>query len=125
MIGGIGTDIIEIKRIQQAVEANQRFLLKNFTEKERDYFEKRNKAYASIAGNFAAKEAVSKALGTGFSGFGLIDIEVLRDDKGGPVVFLYGRAKEIARDKKISKIWVSISHCRAYATAYAIAEISL
>ena len=125
MIGGIGTDMIEIERIRKAVRQNARFLLKNFTLKEQAYFAKRNNAYESMSGNFAAKEAVSKALGTGFREFGLIDVEILRDALGAPVVFLYGRAEEIAREKNITNIWVSISHCKAYATAYAIAEISL
>lgn len=125
MIIGIGNDIIEIKRIQKAVDENPKFLLKYFTLKEQDYFKKRNHSCETIAGNFAAKEAVSKALGTGFSGFGPIDIEIRRNKAGGPEVFLYGKAKELAEEKKITKIWVSISHCKAYATAYSIAEISL
>ena len=125
MIAGIGNDIIEIERIQKAVDRKPKFLLKYFTPKEQAYFEKRNNSYESIAGNFAGKEAVSKALGTGFSGFGPIDIEIIRNEKGGPVVFLHGRAKEIAKEKNIRKIWVSISHCKAYATAYSIAEIGL
>lgn len=125
MIVGIGNDIIEIQRIQRVVETNPRFLLKNFTSKEQTYFKKRNYSYESIAGNFAAKEAVSKALGTGFSGFGAIDIEITRNKKGGPVVFLHGKAKEIAKEKGITTIWVSISHCKVYATAYSIAEKGL
>lgn len=125
MITGIGTDIIEVERIRQAVTQNSRFILKNFTAKEQEYFRTRNNSCESIAGNFAAKEAVSKALGTGFSGFGLIDIEITRDNLGAPVAALYGRAREVAREKGITKIWVSISHCKAYATAYSIAEISL
>lgn len=125
MIAGIGTDMIEIERIRKAATQNPRFLTKNFTLKEQEYFNKRKGAYESIAGNFAAKEAVSKALGTGFSGFGLVDIEITRDAKGAPLVFLYGKAKQVAREKGITNIWVSISHCIAYATAYAIAEISL
>ncbi len=125
MIAGIGNDIIETKRIKKAVETNPKFLLKYFTSKERNYFEERNHSYESIAGNFAAKEAVSKALGTGFSGFGPIDIEISRNEAGGPVVFLYGRAKKLAEERGIIQIWVSISHCKAYATAYSIAEIGL
>ena len=125
MITGIGNDIIEIERIKKAVEGNPKFLQKHFTLKEQEHFKKRNYSYETIAGNFAAKEAVSKALGTGFSGFGPIDIEISRNKVGGPVVFLHGKAKELAEEKNIEKVWVSISHCRAYATAYSIAEIGL
>lgn len=123
MIVGVGTDIIEIGRISKAVSRNKRFILKNFTVKEQVYFEKQSYRAESIAGNFAAKEAVSKALGTGFKGFGLKDIEVLRNEQGGPVVFLYGKAKQISMNHNIDHIWVSISHCKAYATAVAVAEI--
>ena len=122
MIAGVGTDIIEIERIVKAVTHNPRFILKNFTLKEQSYFKKRKNSYQTIAGNFAAKEAISKALGTGFSGFGLIDIEVTRDKQGAPIAFLYGKAEQVAKEKNITNIWVSISHCTAYATAYAIAE---
>lgn len=123
MIVGIGTDIIEVERISKAVKKNGRFLLKNFTLKEQGYFKERNNATETIAGNFAAKEAVSKALGTGFKGFGLIDIEILRNQEGTPVVFLYGQARRVSGDKNIDHIWVSISHCKTYATATAVAEI--
>ena len=122
MIAGIGTDIIEIERINKAILNTPQFMLKSFTAKEQDYFRQRKNAVESIAGNFAAKEAISKALGTGFRGFGLMDIEILRDDLGAPVVFLHGKAKDIKNKKNITNIWVSISHCKAYATAYAIAE---
>lgn len=122
MIAGIGTDIIEIERINKALLNTPQFMEKSFTIKEREYFKLRKDAVESIAGNFAAKEAVSKALGTGFRGFGLMDIEILRDDLGRPVAFLHGKAQHIGKEKDIVNIWVSISHCKVYATAYAIAE---
>lgn len=125
MIAGVGTDMIEIERIQKAVEQNPKFILKNFTSKEQAYFEKRKGSYETIAGNFAAKEAISKALGTGFTRFGLSDVEITRNEKGGPIVFLYGQADQVAKEKNITNIWVSISHCKAYAIAYAVAEIGL
>lgn len=124
MIAGIGTDIIEISRIQKVITGTPEFMIKSFTIKEQEYFKSRNNTAQTIAGNFAAKEAISKALGTGFSGFGLIDIEVLRDEKGMPIAILHGKAKQIQSQKGIQKIWVSISHCKNYATAYAIAEKS-
>ena len=124
MIAGIGTDIIEIDRIKKAIGQTPRFMMKGFTTKELEYFRMRCNAPETIAGNFAAKEAVSKALGTGFTKFGLLDIEILRDDLGKPIVFLHGEAKAIGKEKDIATIWVSISHCKAYATAYAVAEKS-
>lgn len=123
MIVGIGNDIIEISRIKNAIEYTPRFLAKNFTDKELEYFNTKKHISQSVAGNFAAKEAVSKALGTGFRKFGLLDIEVLRDEKGRPVVYLYGEAENIRKQKSIDCIWVTISHCKEYATSSAIAEI--
>ena len=69
MIIGIGTDIIEIDRIENAINNNKRFLEKVFTIKEIEMFKKRNMRSEIVAGNFAAKEAISKALGTGFRYF--------------------------------------------------------
>ena len=77
---------------------------------------------SSLAGNFAAKEAVAKALGTGFVGFGPRDIEVLRDKAGAPTVLLYRRALERCRQLGADKIWVTISHGREVAMATAVAE---
>lgn len=122
MIKGIGTDIVEITRIKKIVDKNSRFLSRNFTKAENDYFNTKKKPYESIAGNFAAKEAISKALGTGFSGFGLLDIEVTRNNKGAPTVTLYNKALDIKKSNNISQILVTISHCEKYAVAFATAE---
>jgi len=118
MVLGIGTDIIEIDRIGKAFEKNS-FSTKYFTNAEISLFEKNG--IQSIAGNFAAKESVSKALGTGFINFGLRDIEILRDKKGQPFVNLHNGAKLEADSQKIKKIKVSISHCQKYAVAFVIA----
>ena len=80
MIIGIGTDIIEIERIETAVKRTKNFMNKMFTENEIKIFESRGFRSEVIAGNFAAKEAVSKAVGTGFRDFGVKDIEILRDE---------------------------------------------
>lgn len=123
MIIGIGTDIIEIERVKKAAERTRRFLDKLLTPVERKNMYKGDKyAYTSIAGVFAAKEAVSKALGTGFVTFEMTDIEILKDEKGKPLVKLYNGAKVRADELGIHQIHVSISHCRAYATAFAITE---
>lgn len=79
MIIGIGVDIIEIARIKEAVELNESFIEKLFSKNEIEYLQTRNLRAEYIAGRFAAKEAVSKALGTGFRGFNMKDIEVDRN----------------------------------------------
>ena len=122
MVIGIGTDIIEIKRIEEAVKKNERFLKKYFTQQEQRFFEKRKNNFNTIAATFAPKEAVAKALGTGFRTFGLCDIEILRDGKGKPYVLTYGNAKKLADELNISHILITISHCKEYAVAYAIAQ---
>lgn len=122
MVIGIGTDIIEIKRIKEAVTKNPRFIEKCFTVNEQEFFNNKKNSFQSIAGTFAAKEAVSKALGTGFTIFELKDIEILRDKNGKPYVYIYNKAKETSDKLNISKILVTISHSREYAVAYALAQ---
>ena len=122
MIIGIGVDIIEIERVRQAIQNNKNFLSKLFTEKEIDYFISRKMNSEVIAGNFAAKEAVSKALGTGFRGFSLLDIEILRDQLGKPIVYLSDDMKKIINANH--RINVSISHNRTAAIAFVVLEES-
>ncbi|RRD40616.1 holo-[acyl-carrier-protein] synthase [Leptotrichia sp. OH3620_COT-345] len=113
-IYGIGTDIIEIERIKKAINSTPSFRRKVYTLKEIEHIEKKKNPYASYAGRFAAKEAISKALGTGVRGFSLNDVEILNDELGKPCVTLYNRIKEAA---KILKIQISISHSREYAVS--------
>ncbi|SHE70225.1 holo-ACP synthase [Clostridium fallax] len=122
MILGIGSDIIEINRIENAIENTKGFLQKVFTEEEKKLFLKKSMRSETIAGNFAVKEAVSKALGTGIRGFSLKDIEVLRNDLGKPVVNLYNNALEIAKSLEVKNIHVSISHNKKDAIAYVVLE---
>ena len=121
MIKGIGSDIIEIERIKKAAE-KESFIRKYFTEGEIAYFESKNMRAETIAGNFAAKEAIVKAMGTGFSGFGAEEISVLRKENGKPYVVFEGKAKEKSLSLGITKTELSISHCRDYAMAFAICE---
>ncbi len=117
---GIGTDIIEIKRISDACN-REGFLKKIFTQKEQEYF--KNKKYNSMAANFAGKEAVSKAFGTGFScGVTPVNIEILRDDTGKPYVNLHGEALVLFKSLNLSKIHISLSHSMEYAIAYVMME---
>lgn len=94
-------------------------MLRVYTVRERERFLGRP---ASLAGNFAVKEAVAKLLGTGFRGFSPLEIEVLRDESGRPFVNLFGRAEERRRELGIETIWVSISHSREMASAVAVGE---
>lgn len=121
MIIGIGTDIIEIDRIETAVKRTKNFINKVFTKNEIEIFEARGFKSEIIAGNFAAKEAVSKAVGTGFRSFGVKDIEILRDEFGKPVVNLSDKVYEVLKRRKVN-IYISISHSRTNAIAYAVME---
>lgn len=119
MIYGIGTDIIEIERIEKACK-NERFIERCFTKLERELIQQDSK---KAAGNFAVKEAVAKVFGTGFRGIHLTDIEVLRDSLGKPYIHLYQSAKEMAKERNIITFHVSISNTKEYATAFVIGEI--
>ncbi|MGB9586685.1 MAG: holo-ACP synthase [Armatimonadota bacterium] len=115
MIIGIGTDIIEVGRIERAMKRSPRFCARVFTPAELEYCISCNTPAQRFAGRFAAKEAVAKCLGGSLS---WLDVEILSDDNGGPVVRLSNRASSLANGRKVM---VSISHCRAYAVACAIA----
>ena len=118
MIAGIGTDFVEIYRIEEML-LRGRHLLRIFTTTELAYAKDNA---ATLAGNFAVKEAVSKVFGIGFFGVEPYEIEVLRNEAGAPYVKLYGKAKKIAKDKQISRIHVSITNTREFAQAFAIGE---
>ena len=115
-----GVDIIEIPRIQRALERyGQRFLNRIFTPGEIEYC--RGRA-PNLAGRFAAKEATMKALGTGVRGVGWKDIEVVRAESGAPSVKLHGRAKKRAERLQVLEISLSMSHSREYAVAFVVAQ---
>ena len=114
MIAGIGTDLVEIYRIEEMI-LRGRHLSRIFTTTELAYAK-------DNATTFAVKEAVSKVFGTGFFGVEPYEIEVLRNESGAPYVKLYGNAKEIAKDKQVSRIHVSITNTREFAQAFAIGE---
>jgi holo-[acyl-carrier protein] synthase len=93
-----------------------------YTEREVRYCQARKHAIEHFAGRWAAKEAILKALGTGRSrGVAWTHIEVRNGQDGRPRVLVCGAAREIAREQGIGEILISISHCRTYATAYALA----
>lgn len=119
MIFGVGCDIVEIERFEKI---DKRFFEKYFTQKERELFEKKKYAPQTVAANFAAKEAFSKALGTGVIGFSLCEVEALRDELGKPYINVYGKAEELCKKLGIGKIFISLSHSREMAMAYVVAE---
>jgi holo-[acyl-carrier protein] synthase len=123
VIIGLGTDIIEVVRIGEMIERHgEMFLQRVYTEQEIRYCQRRKAAMQHYAGRWAAKEAVMKTLGTGFSkGVGFKDIEVCTRRSGQPFMVLHGGAEEVARRLGIDDVLISISHCRAYATATALA----
>jgi len=121
MIKGIGTDIIEISRLNALVN-NNKFMSTYYTEKENQYLLGRSNKAESAAAMFAAKEAVSKAIGTGFVGFSPKDVEVTHNEIGKPEITLLDKADIAAKRYGINKVHVSLSHCREYATAYVLAE---
>ncbi|RDY23563.1 holo-ACP synthase [Romboutsia maritimum] len=119
----IGVDVIEIERIKKAISKNAKFIDKIFTEREIEYFESKGFKAESIAGNFAAKEAVSKSIGKGIRGYDFKDIEILRNELGKPIVKTYNNLERICIDYNVLEIKISISHCKEYAVANAIAII--
>lgn len=123
MIVGLGTDIVEIDRIAGMIERHgDSFLDRVFTPAERAYCGGKRHAAQHYAGRWAAKEAAMKALGTGFvPGVGWHDFEVLPEQSGAPRLTLTGGAAEKARSLGIEAILVTMSHCKTYATATAIA----
>lgn len=122
MILGVGTDIIEIERISKAIKRTPKFLEKTFTRKELEFFESKSMKPETIAGNFAAKEAISKAIGTGFRGFTFRDLEILRDDIGKPKVNISDKVKKIINEEDII-FHISISHNKSSAIAFATLEV--
>lgn len=121
MIVGLGNDILEIARIKKAV-LKKDFLKRYFTELEIDLFESKKMNPSTIAANFSAKEAVSKVFGIGVRGFGLKEIEILRDDMGKPYINLYNKAKEISDSIGIIKLHITISHSRELVNVIVIGE---
>ncbi|MCS6852212.1 MAG: holo-ACP synthase [Gemmataceae bacterium] len=122
-IVGIGTDIIDCLRIGRMIEQyGDLFLTRVYTDREIRYCQSRRRAIEHFAGRWAAKEAILKCLGTGWRrGMCWTEIEVRNDPQGKPQVHVGGATKERAQQLQIADIFLSISHCRTYATAYALA----
>ena len=126
----IGTDIVEFSQISEEMVNNPNFAHELLTKDEMKLYEALGamEKVTFLAGRYAAKEAVLKALGTGFSeGIGWLDVEVRRTSKGRPYVVLTGRAREVAREQGVREIPLSLSytHTDAVACAMAITEESV
>ncbi|MEG0070389.1 MAG: holo-ACP synthase [Raoultibacter sp.] len=119
---GLGVDIVEIARMAAILKRTPSFAHKVFSEEEVAYCERFVTPEIHFATRFAAKEAVLKALGTGFSGgIGARDIEVKRNAKGRPSVVLRGAAKRVAAEKGVVELPISLSYTHTDAVACAMA----
>ena len=120
---GIGTDIVDIKRIVKVFkDYPERFPEKVLSTDELNIFLTHPRQKEYLAGRFAAKEAILKALGTGLRNASWTDISVLNDEIGKPLATLKGNLLLMANDKNIKEIHVSISHSDEYAVAFCIIE---
>lgn len=125
VITGLGVDIVDIERMRAALTRHPRMKERIFSAGERAYCDKRNKPEIHYAMRFAAKEAVLKALGQGFSGgIRFTDVEVVRDERGRPEPRLTGRAAEVAEAAGVVEMHLSLSftHSNAVASAVAVTE---
>ena len=122
MIVGLGTDIVECDRIARLIDRHgESFTHRVFTPAEREYCDRHKNSAQNYAGRWAAKEAAMKALGTGFvPPVGWHDFEVLPRRSGAPTMTLTGGAAGVLADRGGAAALVTISHCRAYATATVI-----
>ncbi|HDC4272232.1 TPA: holo-ACP synthase [Enterobacter cloacae] len=118
----IGTDIVEVSRIQRAITNWQSdFLQRVFTPQENIKINREDPNYERASGFWAAKEAVVKALGCGYrDGITFKDIEINHDELGCPHLIFSGRVKELLIEKQMENASLSISHCQHYATAVVI-----
>jgi len=122
-IAGTGLDIVETGRIRQSLEKfGDRFLNRCFLPGEIAYCQGMKLPELHFAARFAAKEAISKAFGTGIGHeLGWRDMEICRHASGEPYVRLHGKGAALAQARGVTQIFVSLSHCREYATASAVA----
>lgn len=127
MIFGVGTDIVDIARIERSVERHgDKFAERILSPEEKEIYHKTKNKINYLAKRFAAKEAVSKALGTGMRhGIDFVQLVITNDELGKPQVVLEGKAQGWSEQNKITKIHLSISDEKQHAVAFAIAEQGL
>jgi holo-[acyl-carrier protein] synthase len=115
----VGIDAVEIPRIRRVYERfGERFLRRVYTEREQARYRGR---INELAARFAAKEAVSKALGTGLHGMDWRDVEIMPDPRGKPLVYLYGRARARAQYLGLTEFAISLTHTNELALAFVVA----
>ena len=124
MIIGVGTDICSVARMERmAQKYGPRFLDRVFTREEQDRCRRKAGTAERLAARFAAKEAMMKALGTGWAcGIKFLDIRVSNEFGGRPTVTLEGEAATWAQSLGVSKIHISLSHERDQAVAFVVLE---
>ena len=124
MIFGIGTDIIEVKRMEKHLDGNDALREKLFTKAEQVYSEKgKVTVWQRYAARFAAKEAFFKALGTGYRyGMAFHEIEVKNDELGKPFIEPHGKVKDYLSKQKVKEIHLTISHVKEMASAFVVLE---
>lgn len=121
-LAGVGVDLLEIARMERACARRPRFVKRVFTDEERAYCDARARPAEHYAACFAAREAVAKALGTGFAqGVTWSNISVTHDDAGRPHAVLTGRAAELAQEQGVREIALSLTHTHDVAVANAVA----
>lgn len=122
MIAGVGIDLCEVGRMERLLE-DGRFLRRYFSAEEQAYISGKGKGAAqTMAGIYAAKEALCKALGTGITGGELSSICVVHDKHGAPGYSLSGEYARLAEDRRISTFFLSITHEEGMAAAVCVAE---
>jgi holo-[acyl-carrier protein] synthase len=123
MVIGIGVDIVEIRRISQALQGSRSMAGRVFTQKEIEYCAQRRTQFEHYAGRFAAKEAALKALGTGWQGgIRWTDVEVAAEKSGRPDLILHGKARQLFEKSGAKRILLTITHSKEYAVAVVILE---
>jgi len=125
LVFGIGTDIIEIARVEEKLRRTGGLKTRVFTPREITYCEGKAKSAQHYAARFAAKEAFLKAIGTGWSGgYRFVDIEILNNEQGKPELVLQGKVKDFCEEHGITRFHVSLSHIKDLAKAVVVLEKS-
>lgn len=127
MLAGIGVDIVEINRFQRIVDRfGDRIASRLLTAQEFTQYQRRNNSLSYLASRFAAKEAASKALGTGIAkGINFHSIEVINNDNNGPELVFHGAASDLLIQKNIAQVMLSLSDEKHYAVAMVVLESGL
>ncbi|MBP9502004.1 MAG: holo-ACP synthase [Candidatus Promineofilum sp.] len=115
----VGVDIIEVERLSRGIARHgDRFLNRFFTDREREQCGGRA---TSLAGRFAVKEAVGKALGTGIGDISWKEVEIINDERGRPILTLHGEAARLAAELGLAEWSISLSHTNTHAVGMAVA----